>query len=100
MRTLRQAAELLSAAPRPRGLLALAVVLGFEAEERALDAATRASLGLPPDLIDVRLARGRGALRALLITAPRGIADPPAVALEHRVVRQQVVREAHRLRAL
>jgi hypothetical protein len=77
VRTLRQAAELLSAAPRPHGLLALAAVLGFDGADVALDETARASLGLPPDLTDVRLARGRGALRALLITTPQGTALRP-----------------------
>jgi hypothetical protein len=70
VRTLRQAAELLSAAPQPDGLLALAIALGFDPIAHQLDEPARARLGIPLDLRDVHLARGRGALRALLIAAP------------------------------
>ena len=35
-----------------------------------------------------------------LVGALRGIGDAAAIALEHRVVREQVMREPHRLRAL
>ena len=73
MRTLRQAASLLSAAT-PDGLAAIAAALGFEHTPQSLDASTRAALGLPPELRDTRLARGRGALRALLVSAPPGTA--------------------------
>ncbi|MCY7380580.1 MAG: hypothetical protein LH467_14730 [Gemmatimonadaceae bacterium] len=69
MRTLRQAASLLSA-PTPDGLAAIAATLGFEHAPQPLDAPTRAALGLPPELRDTRLVRGRGALRALLVSAP------------------------------
>jgi hypothetical protein len=71
VRTLRQAAALLSAAP-PDGLAALASTLGFDGTPIPLDAATRASFALPPALTDVRLVRGRGAMRALLVVAPPG----------------------------
>ena len=87
MRTLRQAATLLSTAT-PDGLRSLAVTLGFEEDALPLDATTRASLGLPPELVDVRLARGRGALRALLVFAPgmplRASFTAMAAALEAR----------------
>jgi hypothetical protein len=73
VRTLRQAADVLSAAARSDGLVALATVLGFDGTALALDDAARAGLGLPPELRDVRLARGRGALRALLVTAPKAV---------------------------
>lgn len=72
VRTLRQAAELLAAAPTPDGMLALANALGFDEAALALDEHARHGLGLPPALSGVRLARGRGALRALLLTAPTG----------------------------
>lgn len=73
MLTSRQAAALLSDAS-PDGLVALARTLGFDGECALLDAATRESLGLPADLVDVSLVRGRGALRALLVEGP---ADKP-----------------------
>jgi hypothetical protein len=72
VRTLRQAAELLSAAPQPDGLLALAIALGFDPIAHQLDEPARSRLGIPPGLRYVHLARGRGALRALLIAAPGG----------------------------
>ena len=71
MRTLRQAATLLSTAT-PEGLRALAATLGFDDPAVLLDVAARAALGLPPELADVQLVRGRGALRALLVVAPAG----------------------------
>jgi hypothetical protein len=77
VRTLRQAAELLTNAPGPDGLLPLANALGFDAVALALDEHARGGLGLPSDLPNVRLARGRGALRALLLTAPRGTSLRP-----------------------
>jgi hypothetical protein len=77
VRTLRQAAELLTNAPKPDGLVALANALGFDAVALALDDHARRGLGLPSDLPIVRLARGRGALRALLLTAPRGTSLRP-----------------------
>lgn len=70
MRTLRQAAGLLTAATTPDGLLALAPVLGFDASSTSLDAAARSALGIPPDVDDVRLLKERGARRALLLSAP------------------------------
>lgn len=54
------------------GLLALARALGFDGDALALDSAARARLGLPSEIGDARVVRGRGrgALRALLVTAP------------------------------
>ncbi|HEX5970553.1 MAG TPA: DNA methyltransferase [Gemmatimonadaceae bacterium] len=72
MRTLRQAAALLARAHTHDGLLALASALGFDGAAIPLDAATRANLGIPPSAGDVRLMRGSGALRALLVLAPPG----------------------------
>ena len=69
MRTLRQAAALLSTAT-PEGLTAVARTLGFNGDVLPLDAATSASFALPPALADVRLVSGRGAMRALLVVAP------------------------------
>ncbi len=72
MRTLRQAAALLSAASHD-GLLALAATLGFEGAAQPLDDATRVSLGLPATLTDVHLVRGRGARRALIVVGPPAV---------------------------
>ena len=69
MRTLRQAAALLSDAT-PDGLLAIAAALGFDGVALSLDDSARSSLGLPRELDDARVVRGRGALRALLVVAP------------------------------
>ncbi len=70
MRTLRQAADLLSRATYRDGLAELAAILGFIDEPVPLDAAARDALRIPTALPDVRLARGPGALRALLVVAP------------------------------
>lgn len=72
MRTLRQAAALLARANTNDGLLALAGTLGFDGAAIHLDADTRANLGIPPSAGEVRLMRGEGALRALLVLAPPG----------------------------
>ena len=71
MRTLRQAAEQLTNADAPDGLTAIAALLGFVDAPLALDAATRGRLGLAGDVGDVRIVRGNGALRALLIRSPQ-----------------------------
>ncbi|HEX6599384.1 MAG TPA: DNA methyltransferase [Gemmatimonadaceae bacterium] len=81
MRTLRQAAALLARATTTDGLLALAGALGFDGAAIPLDADTRASLGIPATAGDVRLMRGSGALRALLVLAPAG--PPLRTALTH-----------------
>ena len=70
VRTLRQAAALLARANTNDGLLALAGALGFDGAAIPLDADMRANLGIPPAAGDVRLMRGAGALRALLVLAP------------------------------
>jgi hypothetical protein len=64
--TLRQSAELLSAAHTPDGLVAVAALLGFADGANALDADACSRLGLSNALEDVRVIRGAGALRALL----------------------------------
>ncbi|HEV7990910.1 MAG TPA: N-6 DNA methylase [Gemmatimonadaceae bacterium] len=69
MRTLRDAAALLTAADSADTLLPLAIALGFEPVALPLDEHTRASLGIPDEVIDARIVRGTGALRALLIVA-------------------------------
>ena len=78
VRTLRQAAALLARASTDDGLLTLAGALGFDGAALVLDADTRGNLGVPDIAGDVRLMRGRGALRALLVLAP---SDTPLRAL-------------------
>jgi hypothetical protein len=77
VRTLRQAAALLARATTNDGLLSLASVLGFDGAALVLDADIRANLGVPDLAGEVRLVRGRGALRALLVLAPRDTALRP-----------------------
>jgi hypothetical protein len=72
VRTLRQAAALLARATSNDGLISLAGALGFDGAALVLDSDTRASLGIPDSAGEVRLMRGRGALRALLVLTPRG----------------------------
>ncbi|MEO6528014.1 MAG: N-6 DNA methylase, partial [Gemmatimonadaceae bacterium] len=67
MRTLRHAAALLAAATSADTLLPIAIELGLEPVSRPLDLRTRASLGVPAHVRDVRIVRGPGALRALLV---------------------------------
>ena len=80
MRTLRQAAALLSHATSTDGLVAIAASLGFGGAALPLDPDTRASLGIPAEAGDVRLMRGSGALRALVVLAPAGVALRPLLA--------------------
>jgi hypothetical protein len=80
VRTLRQAAALLARAATNDGLLNLAGALGFDGAALVLDTDTRGNLGVPDCAGEVRLMRGRGALRALLVLAPPGIALRPLLA--------------------
>jgi hypothetical protein len=73
VRTLRHAAEHLAAANTPTGRAAIAAALGFDATPLAIDRDSQQRLGLPDDVRDAEIVRGRGALRALLIAAPRGV---------------------------
>ncbi|MDQ2667487.1 MAG: N-6 DNA methylase [Gemmatimonadota bacterium] len=66
MLTLRQAADQLEAANTPLGRIALADSLGFSADPQPVDAETAARLGLPSNIADVSMVKGRGALRVLL----------------------------------
>lgn len=77
MRTLRQAAVLLSHATSTDGLIAVASALGFDGAALTIDPETRIGLGIPVPAGEVRLIRGTGALRALLFLAPRGVALRP-----------------------
>ncbi|MEO8622535.1 MAG: hypothetical protein ABI625_15795, partial [bacterium] len=70
MPTLRHAAEQLSAANSGDGRLALAALLAFDPVALPVDADAARRLGLPPEVSDACIVRGRGALRALLIDAP------------------------------
>jgi len=79
VRTLRQAAALLARASTPDGLLALAGALGFDGAALALDAEARANLGIGDLVSEVRLMRGEGALRALLVVAPPDTALRPVL---------------------
>ena len=63
---------MLARATTPDGLLSLAATLAFDGVALTLDASSRAGLSIPPEIVDARLVRGRGALRALLIVAPGG----------------------------
>ncbi len=72
MRTLREAAEHLAAANTPAGRLAIARALGFDANALEVDPASGERLGLPADVVDVGLIRGRGALRVLHLTFRAG----------------------------
>lgn len=72
MRTLRQAAALLSDAT-PAGLHALAETLGFDGSPSPLDEPHRSALGLPAELAFLSLVRGRGAMRALLVVGAPGM---------------------------
>ena len=67
MLTLRAASHLLATADSLDALANLVATLGCEEAPAPLDAATRAALGIPDDVRDVRIARGPGTLRALLI---------------------------------
>ena len=68
MRTIRSAAALLAAAHNPATLQPVLSALGFDAHLEPLDITTRAALGIPPTCRDVAIARGTGALRALVVT--------------------------------
>ncbi len=72
MLTLRQAAELLAQGDSLDDLVPLAAALGFEPGAIPLDVAARRALGLPAEITAARLARGAGALRALLVAGARG----------------------------
>ncbi|MEP6618578.1 MAG: N-6 DNA methylase [bacterium] len=74
MRTLRHAAERLEALHTTDGRLALARALGFDPVSLPVTEDARQRLGIPPSIADVVIARGHGALRALLVEAPGNMA--------------------------
>lgn len=92
MPTLRHAAEQLSAAHSASGRLALAGSLGFDSVALPVDEDAARRLGLPPDVQNVQIVRGRGALRALLIDAP---AESSLRALFTRVAATLTARTSH-----
>ena len=59
---------MLAAAHNAATLEPILTTLGFDAHLEHLDVATRAALGIPPTCRDVAIARGTGALRALVVT--------------------------------
>jgi len=71
VRTLRHAAALLGAAQSIDTLLPIAAELSFDPIALPLDDTTRAGLGIPDEAGETRLARGRGALRALIVSTGR-----------------------------
>ncbi len=87
MHTVRSAAVALTDARSPHAVLELAVALGFAAPARALDDEARGSLGLDAPGTIVSVARGRGRLRAILVTIDPG--SPP--------IRDAITRLAHGL---
>lgn len=93
MLTARAAAALLANASSVDALAPLAAALGFEPPSTPLDAPTRAALGVPDAASDVRVARGPGDLRALLLDLPT---NPAA---NGSALRDAVARAATRLAA-
>jgi hypothetical protein len=73
VRTVRSAATLLAAASSTDRLRPILAALGFEGDPNPADAATRAALRIPADYRDLAIARGPGALRALVTTVPRSL---------------------------
>ena len=70
MPTLARSTEILSGAGDLVGLTEIARSLGFVATPLPLDEKARVALGIPPALETASVARGAGALRALLLHAP------------------------------
>ncbi|HUF26499.1 MAG TPA: DNA methyltransferase [Gemmatimonadaceae bacterium] len=71
MRPLRFAAELLAAADSLDGLTTLVAALGCDGTPAPLDGDTRAALGIPSAIAGVRIVRGPGTIRALLVELPK-----------------------------
>jgi len=70
--TLHAAAQLLLAANSIDGLVPLARAIGCAGDVAPLDTPTRQSLGIIQGVSDARIATGRGALRALLLSVSDG----------------------------
>ena len=75
MPTLARSTEILSGAGDPVGLTEIARSLGFTAAPLPLDKKARFSLGIPPAIEIASVARGPGALRALLLHTGPGHDD-------------------------
>ena len=86
MPTLRSIAALLAGAATPDRILPILRAIGFESAPEEVDITTRAALGIPSAYRDVRILRGAGSIRALLLTAPA-----------HLPVREATTRLAARL---
>ena len=81
MHNLRTAAERLAGVRSLDDLAALAAALGCTGDPAPFDDDTRRALALGPDVVDVRIARGAGALRALLVELR------PAASLRESLIR-------------
>jgi len=71
--SLSRARALLSAAASLDQLAPIARELGFSGPIRRLDTGTRAALEIPPAVADVRICRGAGSTRALLLDVAPGL---------------------------
>lgn len=67
MLSLNRARALLAAASTLEQLASIALELGFSGPARELDRATRDAIGIPAEVQHVRICRGRGSTRALLL---------------------------------
>ena len=92
MPTLRSAADQLDAAHTADGRLAIAALLGFEGEALPVDDEAARRLGLPTTVRDACIVRGRGALRALVISAP---AEPSLRSLFTHLAAALAARTSH-----
>jgi len=79
--TIKAAAAALAQGSTTDGLTSIAAVLGFGTPPLPLDERTRESLGVSQRVLDARIARGRGALRALLVELPKGSVVRTEIAL-------------------
>ena len=86
MRTLRSAAATLAAARDITGLVPVLAAFGFSPDLESLDVTSRAALAIPATCRDVRITRGTGALRALVLQTA-----------DHVALRETVRRVAGRL---
>lgn len=67
MLSLHRARDLLANASTLDDLAAVARLLGIAGAAREMDDATREALGIPPEIVSVRIGRGPGCTRALLL---------------------------------
>ena len=73
MLSLSRARALLSAASSVDQLACIARELGFPGPARPLDSATREAIGIPAGIADVRISRGPGSTRALLLDVTQSV---------------------------